>query len=124
MSAVEANSTAAQPPLPLPHLHLESLSHKQGLRHHKLTRLHDPHMSDFLSASKESAEDVPVTRAVAEAPTVNGTDAFRVVDKLPMDMSSSDEVPLIVNVDVANTTAGMTEPVSLIQLCPGVIRFF
>lgn len=84
-------------------------------------------MSGFLSAeSAESAEVVAVTpAATAATTTVPGADAVPVADSASaMETSASDEVPLlIVKRDVADA-ATQTEPITLIQLCPGRVRFF
>uniref|UniRef100_A0A8D0CRV6 Alpha-2-HS-glycoprotein 2 n=1 Tax=Sander lucioperca TaxID=283035 RepID=A0A8D0CRV6_SANLU len=56
--------------LPMPpavHVHTGSLSPMHGLRHHKLTTLHDPHLSGLLSESAESTEVVPVAPTVVDA---------------------------------------------------------
>uniref|UniRef100_A0A8C4HJ01 Cystatin fetuin-A-type domain-containing protein n=1 Tax=Dicentrarchus labrax TaxID=13489 RepID=A0A8C4HJ01_DICLA len=60
---------SAAPALPpLVNVHTGSLSPKHGLRHHKLTTIHDPELSGLLSAeSAESAEVVPVAPAVVDA---------------------------------------------------------
>lgn len=124
---LDANSTAALLPPPAAHVHLHSLSHKHGLKHHRLTHFHNPHMSGLLSAeSAESVEAVPVTPTVTVAATVPGADASPVADsESAMETSASDEVPLlVVKRDVAAAQAVPTEPISLIQLCPGRVRFF
>uniref|UniRef100_A0A1A8QG52 Alpha-2-HS-glycoprotein n=1 Tax=Nothobranchius pienaari TaxID=704102 RepID=A0A1A8QG52_9TELE len=126
---VDANSTApVHPALPS---HGSGLSHKHGHRHHKLTALHNPHLSSFLSAeSAESAEVVPVAPAlnVSSAPaapaqtTENSSSAS--------DASASAEVPItVVKRDVpvsvvASAPADKTHPVVPVQVCPGRIRFF
>lgn len=82
-------------------------------------------MSGFLSAeSAESAEVVDVTPAVTAAATVPAAEAIPVADSASaMETSASDEVPLlVVKRDVA--AAEQTEPLILIQLCPGRLRFF
>uniref|UniRef100_A0A3P9J2K8 Alpha-2-HS-glycoprotein 2 n=1 Tax=Oryzias latipes TaxID=8090 RepID=A0A3P9J2K8_ORYLA len=56
-------TVAAEPALP-PLVHVHSGGHNHGRSHHKLTALHDPHMSGLLSAESESAETVPVAPAV------------------------------------------------------------
>lgn len=84
-------------------------------------------MSGLLSAeSAESVEAVPVTPTVTVAATVPGADASPVADsESAMETSASDEVPLlVVKRDVAAAQAVPTEPISLIQLCPGRVRFF
>lgn len=124
---LDANSTAALLPPPAAHVHLDSLSHKHGLKHHRLTHFHNPHMSGHLSAeSAESVEAVPVTPTGTVAATVPGANASAVADsESAMETSASDEVPLlVVKRDVAAAQAVPTEPISLIQLCPGRVRFF
>lgn len=114
----EANGTAAAA---LPTVHVHALSRKHGLRHHKLTSFHDPHASGFLSAeSAESAEVVPVAPAVANtAPTVEPTDSGS-----KSDASVSAEVPLaVVKRDVPDTLVS-ADPIVLLPVCPGKIRYF
>lgn len=123
MPVLDANSTGALLPPTAAHVHLHSLSHKHGQRHYKLTQFHNPQMSGLLSA--ESAESVePGT--MAPAVTVPGVDAAPVADsESALETSASDEVPLVVvKRDVANVAAVQGEQISLIQLCPGRIRFF
>ncbi|XP_023260808.1 alpha-2-HS-glycoprotein-like [Seriola lalandi dorsalis] len=70
MPVVDANSTAVPDPAlpPAVHVFTGSPSHKHGLRHHKLTSHHDPHLSGLLSAeSAESDEIVPIVPAVVGA---------------------------------------------------------
>lgn len=83
-------------------------------------------MSGFLSAeSAESAEAVAVTPAATPAVTEPGADAIKADDSASaMETSASDEVPLlVVKRDVADA-ALKTEPIAIIQLCPGRVRFF
>uniref|UniRef100_A0A3B4U2M8 Alpha-2-HS-glycoprotein 2 n=1 Tax=Seriola dumerili TaxID=41447 RepID=A0A3B4U2M8_SERDU len=73
-----ANSTAVPDPAlpPAVHVFTGSPSHKHGLRHHKLTSHHDPHLSGLLSAeSAESDEIVPIVPAVVGAPAAPGNPA-------------------------------------------------
>lgn len=120
----DANSTAAlQPPAPV-HVHMHSQAHIHGYKYHSLTRIQNHLMSGFLST--ESAESVEVvTPAVTAATTVPGAEAIPAADSASaMETSASDEVPLlVVKRDVADA-AVQTEPIKLIQLCPGRVRFF
>lgn len=121
MPIVDSNSTAA-PALP-PMVHTGSLSHKHGLRHHKLTAIHDPHLSDYLSAeSAESVEVVPV------APTIAGTAAPAPTDNsaTTSDSSASTEVPiLLMKRDVGSADVlEVADPISFVPICPGRIRYF
>lgn len=129
MPLVDVNSTAtARPALP-PHVHthLGGLSPKHGLRHHKLTALHDPHISGYLSAeSAESAEVVPVAPAVlaaSAAPALTATSApaehHPTTDGSSSDASASSELPI--KVMKRSVPADKTHPV---QACPGRVRFF
>ncbi|XP_042353825.1 alpha-2-HS-glycoprotein 2 [Plectropomus leopardus] len=144
---VDANSTAAAAPatLPVVHVHTGSQSPGLGLKHHKLTRLHDPHMSGFLSAeSAESAEVVPVVFAAADAgaaasATAAPAEPAAADPALPVDtISTSDasvsaEVPLVVvkrevlavpNAAVVDNPATPVDPLFLVPVCPGRVRFF
>ncbi|XP_035026410.1 alpha-2-HS-glycoprotein 2 [Hippoglossus stenolepis] len=143
MPVVDANSTVAAAPAvpPMVHVHTGSLSHKHGLRHHKLTSLHDPHLSGLLSSeSGESAEVVPVVPAVvdAAAPVAGpaatadpaaAADPAPAADPTPAadslstsESSNSKEVPLhIFKRDVVAVDALV--PVAP-PACPGRVRFF
>ncbi|KAL3054638.1 hypothetical protein OYC64_017551 [Pagothenia borchgrevinki] len=115
-AAADTNSTAAaSPAMPqMVHIHTGSLSPKLGLRYHKLTTLHDPEPSGFLSSeSAESAEVVPVAPAVVAAadPAADAVDAAPAADAgSDSDSSNSTEVPVIVKIDV--------------PVCPGRKIFF
>uniref|UniRef100_A0A8C2WUY6 Alpha-2-HS-glycoprotein 2 n=1 Tax=Cyclopterus lumpus TaxID=8103 RepID=A0A8C2WUY6_CYCLU len=99
----DANITAAPAMPSVVHVHTGSPSPKHGLRHHKLTALHDPELSGFLSAeSAESAEVVP------EAPAVVGVAA---------------PAATLAAADPATRTT-QTDPIALVPVCPGRVRFF
>lgn len=140
MPIVDANSTAPAAPVPplVAHVHTGSLSRKHGLRHHKLTAMHDPHLSGLLSAeSQESAEVVPAVPAVvvdaaaAVDPAVPAADPA--ADPAPAaadassDASSSAEVPILLmkrEAPAADAPAVVDTPVVLVPVCPGRVRFF
>ncbi|XP_069020758.1 alpha-2-HS-glycoprotein 2 [Embiotoca jacksoni] len=155
MPIVDANTSApAEPALPpVVHVHTGSLSAKHGLRHHKLTALHDPQLSGLLSAeSSESAEVVPIAPAVVDAvlPTADPTPspAPTVVANYALsadyvlaaessasgsDASQSAEVLKLVfkravsaapAPTVVDAPAIQTGPISRMPACPGRIRFF
>lgn len=166
---VDDNSTAPVAPVlpPVVHVHTSDLSPKHGLKHHKLTTLHDPHLSGLVSAeSAESAEVVPVAPAVVvDAPLVSVDPAVpvadlavdpspaaadpaptaadpapAVADPVPAadsvstsDASQSAEVPVVLmkrDVSdvpapiVVDTPTAQIDPISLVPVCPGRIRFF
>lgn len=127
MPFVDANNTTAPVLPPLVHVHTGSPSPKHGLRHHKLTTFHDPHLSGLLSAeSAESAEAVPVAPAVVDAAAAApAADPAPAVDSaLASDDSVSAEVPVVM---VKRAVHEMVPPVDLIPLlirCPGGVRFF
>ncbi|KAL7386529.1 hypothetical protein ABVT39_009771 [Epinephelus coioides] len=107
MPAVDANGTA-----PVVQVHKDSLSPKHGLRHHKLTALHNPHLSSLLSAeSAESAEIVPVVPVVVDADSVSAEIPHVVMKR---------DVP----VTPADNPAAQVDPINLVPVCPGRIRFF
>lgn len=146
MPVVDANSTVVEAPAlpPAVHVHAGSLSPKHGLRHHKLTTLHNPQLSSLLSESAESAEVVPVAPAVVDAPAAGAPaadpaapaadPAAPVADPAPAeddasasDASASVEVPLILrkrDVPAAPAPVVQLDPISLVPICPGRIRFF
>lgn len=113
MPVVDANSTVPLPPVV--HVHTSSLSHKHGLKHHKLTAFHDP--SSHLSAESESAEAVPVATALPDAAPANPDDSVSASDA-----STSAEVPVpVVKRDVPALQA---DPIPVVPVCPGRVRFF
>lgn len=155
MPIVDANNTVPAAPVlpPMVHGHTGGLSHKHGLRHHKLTTLYSPVLTSLLSAeSAESAEVVPVVHVVvdAAAPATPAADPVPAdpapVDPAPdaaadpapaadfasaSDATMSKEVPRILfKRDVAaasapaDTPAAQTDPLLLVPVCPGRVRFF
>ncbi|XP_073348088.1 alpha-2-HS-glycoprotein-like [Pagrus major] len=151
MPIVDANSTAAAAPAPplVAHVHTGSLSRKHGLRHHKLTAMHDPHLSGLLSAeSLESAEVVPAVPAVVVDAAAAAVDAAAAAvdpavpaadpaaDPAPAavdaasdasDASSSAEVPVVLmkrEAPAADAPLVVDTPMVLVPLCPGRVRFF
>ncbi|XP_010771723.1 alpha-2-HS-glycoprotein-like [Notothenia coriiceps] len=127
----DTNSTAAASPAmpPMFHIHTGSLSPKLGLKYHKLTTLHDPEPSGFLSSeSAESSEVVPVAPAVvdAAAPAADpAVDAAPVADAgSDSDSSNSAEVPVVkIDVPVAAAPA-VVDPIVVVPVCPGRKIFF
>lgn len=112
MPVVDANNTIPLPPVV--HVHT-SLSHKHGLKHHKLTAVHDP--SSHLSAESESAEIVPVATGVADAAPADQDGSVSTSDA-----STSAEVPVpVVKREVPVLQA---EPIAVMPVCPGRVRFF
>ncbi|XP_020504567.1 alpha-2-HS-glycoprotein 2 [Labrus bergylta] len=142
MPIVDANSTATAAPAlpPAVHGHTGSLSAKHGLRFHKLTALHDPHLSGLLSAeSAESDEIIPVAPAVINvvadpvaAPTAADPSTDPAATAVPADdiISTSDassiEVLSLFKRDVVavSVPATQTDTIILAPVCPGRIRFF
>ncbi|KAI3375166.1 hypothetical protein L3Q82_021683 [Scortum barcoo] len=143
MPVVDANNTAAPAPAlpPVVHVHSGSLSPKHGLRHHKLTTLHNPQLSGLLSAeSAESAEVVPVVPVMVDAaaadPAPAAADPAAADPAVAADaasVSASAEVPILVmkrNVRAAPGDVGVgipatqVDPISLVPVCPGKVRFF
>ncbi|XP_029929855.1 alpha-2-HS-glycoprotein 2 [Myripristis murdjan] len=118
MELVDSNNTVAESPM----VHTDSLTFKHGLKHHKLTRFHNPELNTLLSAeSLESAEVVPVAPAVS---VVAGASPAS-------DPSTSVEAPVVVvkrqapSPEMMGDPAGPpVAPISLVPLCPGKIRFF
>lgn len=121
MPAVDANNTAV--PLMPPQVHVHSLSHKHGLRHHKLTAHHDPHMSGLLSEeSVESAEAVVVVPAVVATAAPGADPAGDSASS--MEMSDSKEGRILFKRDVADAPVVQPDPILLAPVCPGRVRFF
>ncbi|XP_058481421.1 alpha-2-HS-glycoprotein 2 [Solea solea] len=136
---VDANSTMAAVPVspPAVHIHTGSMSHKHGLRHHKLTPLHNPDLSGHLSESSESAEIVPVASAVAvdsappAAADANVAAAADIAVDSASDSSSSREdhrlkrdAPAAPIIALTHFTISETGPGLVRSVCPGRIRFF
>ncbi|KAK1879743.1 Alpha-2-HS-glycoprotein [Dissostichus eleginoides] len=129
-AAADTNSTAAPAMPPMVHIHTGSLSPKLGLRYHKLTTLHDPEPSGFLSSeSGESAEVVPVAPAVVDTaaapaadPAVDAADAGS-----DSDSSNSAEDLVVVKIDVPVAAApAVVDPIVVVPVpvCPGRKIFF
>ncbi|GAA6222548.1 alpha-2-HS-glycoprotein-like [Lates japonicus] len=148
------NTVPAAPALPpMVHAHTGSPSHKHGLRHHKLTTLYSPVLTSLLSAeSAESDEVVPVVPVVvdAAAPATPAADPAP-ADPAPADPApdaAADPAPaadfasasdatmsregtgVMFKRDVAaasapaDTPAAQTDPLLLVPVCPGRVRFF
>ncbi|XP_027876343.1 alpha-2-HS-glycoprotein 2 [Xiphophorus couchianus] len=127
MPLVDANNTIGPILPPQVHIHPGRASHKHGAGHHKLTALHNPHMSNYLSESAESAEVVPVAPALI-VPAAEPAIPSPAADDSSSDASSASvEVPVaLVKREapasiVANAPAA---PVAPVKVCPGRIRFF
>lgn len=126
--AADANSTAT-PALP-PKIHMHTgVAHSHGFRHHKLTAHHNPHLSSHLSAeSAESDEDVPKVPAApvnATAAPIEATAAPADDSKATAESSASVDAPaVVVKRDVPAAPVMQNEPVPLLPLCPGRVRYF
>lgn len=108
------SNTAASPAL-VPHVH--ATTHHHGSGHHKLTALHDPHLSGFLSSeSTESDEVVPV-----DTIAVNGTSGPAAASTATPE---ADDPAAKVKRDAPAEAAVQAVPVPLVSLCPGRIRHF
>lgn len=113
MPAADSNATAS-----VPHVHGHTHHHHHhGFRHHKLTALHDPHLSGFLSSeSTESVEVVP-----ADPIAVNGMPGSA-TNSAP---TLEDDAPAVkVKRDASAETVMQAVPVPLVPRCPGRIRHF
>lgn len=111
-------NTAASPAL-VPHVHATTHHHHHhhGSRHHKLTALHDPHLSGLLSSeSTESDEVVPV-----DLIAVNGTSGPAADSTATPE---ADAPAAKVKRDAPAEAAVQAVPVPLVPLCPGRIRHF
>nr|XP_057924140.1 alpha-2-HS-glycoprotein 2 [Doryrhamphus excisus] len=123
----DANSTDVPKVFPGVHVHTHNLSRKHGLKHHKLTSLHDPHVTGLLSAeSAESSEVVPVVAVAGTvapvAPTADTTSSSEASVSLesPVKMLKRD----VSAADVAVPNAIATDPILLMPRCPGRVRYF
>lgn len=131
---VDANSTVPTAPVspPVVHVHGGSLSHKHGLRHHKLTAHHNPHLSTLLSAeSAESAEIAVDTAAADPAPAAADPGAAAVDPTVALDSPrSKDHGPYLIfkrdvsTAPVVDNPAAQLGPVQLLPPCPGRVRYF
>lgn len=110
--AADSNTTAS--PALVPHVHAHT--HHHGFRHHKLTALHDPHLSGLLSSeSTESAEGVPL-----DSTAVNGTGpASDSVATLEADAPA-----VKAKRDAPAEAVMLAVPIPLVPLCPGRRRHF
>ncbi|XP_030608588.1 alpha-2-HS-glycoprotein-like [Archocentrus centrarchus] len=126
---VDANSTAPADPVLPPVVHVHT--HKHGLRLHKLTAHHNPHLSGLLSA--ESAEVVPVVPAVTGAAPVPAADPASAADPAPAaDYDSAGDAlwsrerpPNFKKRDVsAAASLIVADAPAVMAVCPGRVRFF
>ncbi|XP_048020299.1 alpha-2-HS-glycoprotein 2 [Megalobrama amblycephala] len=112
IQAVDPVSNATVQVQPLLHAHTFGPHHNptiHGLKHHKLTALHDPAASGLLSAeSAESAEAVIVPK---EAPVVK-----REV--------SATEGPAVDATVLPEKTSILSDPILLVPICPGPKKHF
>uniref|UniRef100_A0A3B3XDJ0 Cystatin fetuin-A-type domain-containing protein n=1 Tax=Poecilia mexicana TaxID=48701 RepID=A0A3B3XDJ0_9TELE len=127
-SLLEIGRMSSQVGSPLPpqvHIHAGRVSHKHGTGHHKLTALHNPHMSSYLSESAESDEVVPVAPALI-VPAAEPASPSPVADDSSSDASSASvEVPItLVKREAPASIVAPAAPVAPLQVCPGRIRFF
>lgn len=107
MPAVDSNTTAS-----VTHGHTH---HHHGLKHHKLTALHDPHLSGLLSSeSTESAEVVTVRPKAINGTQEPATDSSATLE--------ADAPAAKVKRDVPAEAAMQAVP--LVPLCPGRVRHF
>lgn len=112
MPAADSNTTvaAASPP------HVHAHPHHHGFRHHKLTALHNPHLSGLLSSeSLESGEVVQNAAAVDGTPTPATDSAATPEPDAPATM---------VKRDAPAEAVLQANPVLLVPLCPGRVRHF
>ncbi|XP_077580506.1 alpha-2-HS-glycoprotein 2 isoform X2 [Stigmatopora nigra] len=120
VAPAEGNGTGLPHVLPKFHAQTQNVSRRHGLRHHKLTPLHDPHLSGFLSSESDSAEVVSTASPAASNSTSNSAS-----NSTSNSVSASNEVPLErVKRDVAAAAAAVTEAVVLAPPCPGRRRYF
>uniref|UniRef100_A0A672PSC9 Alpha-2-HS-glycoprotein-like n=1 Tax=Sinocyclocheilus grahami TaxID=75366 RepID=A0A672PSC9_SINGR len=109
--AVDPASNATVRVQQLLHAHTFGPQHNpaiHGLKHHKLTALHDPSASGLLSA--ESSESAEVVMAPKEAPVVKREVA-------------ATEGPAV-DAAVSEKTAVLSEPIFLAPICPGKKKHF
>ncbi|XP_061694171.1 alpha-2-HS-glycoprotein 2 [Syngnathoides biaculeatus] len=120
---LDANSTSVLPTFHV-HAHSQNTTRKHGLRHHKLTSLHDPHVTGLLSS--ESASESAEVVSVATPAVVNATESVAATPAADTSSASiSGEVPVaVVKRDVQAAPAAVTDPILLLPRCPGRVRFF
>lgn len=122
MPAADSNATVAAPSPP--HIHAHAHAHHHGFRHHKLTALHNPHLSGLLSS--ESSESGEVT---SNAAAVDGTPG-PAADSSAASAANSEATPEadapapIVKRDAPVEPVLQADPVLLVPLCPGRVRHF
>lgn len=119
MPAADSNATVAAPSPP--HVHAHAHPHHHGFRHHKLTALHNPHLSSLLSSeSSESGEVAPNAAAVDGSPALaaDGSAANNTANP------EADAPAPIVKRDAPVESVLQANPVLLVPLCPGRVRHF
>lgn len=122
MPDADSNTTVAAPSIP--HIHAHPHHHHHGFRHHKLTALHNPHLSGLLSSeSSESGEVAPNAAAVdgTPGPAANSSAASAANSAAAPE---ADAPAPIVKRDAPVEPALQANPVLLVPLCPGRVRHF
>uniref|UniRef100_A0A4W5QFH3 Alpha-2-HS-glycoprotein 2 n=1 Tax=Hucho hucho TaxID=62062 RepID=A0A4W5QFH3_9TELE len=127
MPIVDTNGTV---PVPAPVVHVGILPKVHGLRHHKLTALHDPDRSGLLSAesgeSGESEESIVPVVPVVVVPV--GTEAPPVVVVDPVVGTDAPVVSGVVKREapepVPDSPAIVSAPLAPVPVCPGKKKFF
>lgn len=124
MLAADSNTTVA---VASPHVHAHAHAHPHhhhGFRHHKLTALHNPHLSDLLSSeSSESGEVAPNAAAVDGTPGP-ATDSSAASAANSAVTPEADAPAPIVKRDAPVESVLQANPVLLVPLCPGRVRHF
>lgn len=120
MPAADSNTTVAAPAPPHIHAHAHP-HHHHGFRHHKLTALHNPHLSGLLSSeSSESGEVASNAAAVVGTPSPAADSSASNSEATP----EADAPAPIVKRDAPVESVLQANPVLLVPLCPGRVRHF
>lgn len=125
MPIVDTNGTVPVP-APVVHVHAGNLPKVHGLRHHKLTALHDPDLSGLLSAesgeSGESEESIVPVVPVVVVPV--GTEAAPVFVVDPVVGTDAPVVSGVVKREAPDSPAIVSAPLVPVPVCPGKKIFF
>ncbi|XP_029480061.1 alpha-2-HS-glycoprotein 2 [Oncorhynchus nerka] len=130
MPIVDTNGTVPVP-APVVHVHAGNLPKVHGLRHHKLTALHDPDLSGLLSAesgeSGESEESIVPVVPVVVVPVVVvpvGTEAPPVFVVDPVVGTDAPVVSGVVKREAPDSPAIVSALIAPVPVCPGKKNFF
>ncbi|TWW72817.1 Alpha-2-HS-glycoprotein Fetuin-A [Takifugu flavidus] len=124
MPAADSNTTVAAASPPHVHAHAHAHPHHHSFRHHKLTALHNPHLSDLLSSESSESGEVAPTAAAVDGTPGPATDSSAASAANSAVTPEADAPAPIVKRDAPVEPVLEANPVLLVPLCPGRVRHF